>query len=62
MFPGKIAETAPDRPAIIMSGSGETLTFGQLDAGANRLSHVLAGLGLKPVSYTHLTLPTICSV
>jgi acyl-CoA synthetase (AMP-forming)/AMP-acid ligase II len=56
MFPGKIAETAPDRPAIIMSGSGETLTFGQLDAGANRLSHVLAGLGLKPGDHVAICL------
>jgi len=28
----------------------------------SQISLVLLGLGLAPVSYTHLTLPTICSV
>jgi acyl-CoA synthetase (AMP-forming)/AMP-acid ligase II len=48
MYPGKYAETTPDKPAVIMAGTGATMTFAELDAAANRLSHLLrqAGLGV----------------
>jgi long-chain acyl-CoA synthetase len=48
MFPGTYAATSPDRPAVIMAGSGATMTFAELDAAANRLSHYFrdAGLGV----------------
>ena len=39
-----------------MAGSGETLTYGDLDAGANRLSHVLRNLGLKPGDHVAICL------
>jgi len=37
----------PDKPAYIMAGSGETVTYGQLDARANQGAHLFRSLGLK---------------
>ena len=48
MFPGAHAETTPDKPAIVMGGSGRVVTYAQLDAEANRVSRVLRSLGLQP--------------
>lgn len=39
------AKHAPDAPAITMAGSGEVRTFGELDAGANRVAHLLRDSG-----------------
>ena len=47
-FPGTFAETTPDKPAIVMAGSGEVLTYAELDERATRLANVLASLGLEP--------------
>jgi len=47
MYPGKYAATHPQRPAIIMD-TGEALSFAELDARANRLSHLFRKLGLQP--------------
>ena len=47
MFPGSHIETQPDKPALIMAGSGEVQTFAELDAAANRLSHVLRDAGIQ---------------
>ena len=38
MYLGTYARKNPDHPALIMAGSGETLTYGQLDAASNRLA------------------------
>ncbi len=48
MHPRHHAETTPDRVAIIMAGSGETTTFGQLETRANQLNHAFRSLGLNP--------------
>ncbi|HAP78062.1 MAG TPA: acyl-CoA synthetase [Acidimicrobiaceae bacterium] len=48
MYPGAFLDTHPDKPAIIMGGSGFTQTFAQLDAAANRLSHLLRAAGVHP--------------
>jgi acyl-CoA synthetase (AMP-forming)/AMP-acid ligase II len=48
MFPGAHTETQPDKPALIMGGSGFTQTFAELDAAANRLSRLLRSVGLQP--------------
>ncbi len=47
MFPGSHIATQPDKPALIMAGSGEVQTFAELDAAANRLSHVLRDAGIQ---------------
>ncbi|HEX8804323.1 MAG TPA: AMP-binding protein [Acidimicrobiales bacterium] len=48
MFPGAHAEPTPDKPAIVMAGSGETITYRRLDEEANRASHLFRSLGLEP--------------
>src|ERR671910_1032519 len=48
MFPGAHAETTPDKPAIIMGASGQVITYAELDAEANQVSHLLRSLGLRP--------------
>lgn len=46
MHPFHHAAAQPDTPAIIMSGSGETLSYAQLEERSNRIAHLLRGLGL----------------
>ena len=45
--PRRHAEARPDAPAVIMGGSGEIVTFAELEASANRLAHVFRGAGLQ---------------
>jgi long-chain acyl-CoA synthetase len=47
MFPGAIAEQHPDKPAQIMGGTGEVMTYRELDEEANRLSRALRAAGLQ---------------
>jgi long-chain acyl-CoA synthetase len=47
MYPGLHAVTRGDQPAIIMAGSGETVTYRELDARSNRLAHLMRAVGLK---------------
>src|SRR3954471_9159667 len=51
MYPGTWAAKSPERPALVMAGSGRTLTYGELDERSLRLAHVLldAGLGVGDV-------------
>ncbi len=48
MYPGAHAENRPDHPAVIMAGSGETITYRELDDEANRLSQLFRSRGLEP--------------
>jgi acyl-CoA synthetase (AMP-forming)/AMP-acid ligase II len=48
MHLGKIAAEQPGKAAVIMAGSGQTITFAELNAAANRLAHVLFDAGLRP--------------
>jgi long-chain acyl-CoA synthetase len=48
MYPGTYAETAPDRPAVIMGASGEVVTYRQLDDRSSQLAHLLRARGLGP--------------
>ena len=56
MFPGAHAETTPDAPAVILAGSGQVITYRELDAEANRVSHVFRSLGLQPGDHVALCL------
>jgi fatty-acyl-CoA synthase len=47
MFPGTHAALTPDKPAVIMAETGETLTYGQLDERSLRLARALAAAGLR---------------
>jgi long-chain acyl-CoA synthetase len=45
---GQIAAATPDKPAVIMAGSGRVVTFRELDEESNRLAHLLRAEGLRP--------------
>ncbi len=47
MYPRLHAQTRADQPAVIVAGSGETVTYRELEARSNRLAHLLRALGLK---------------
>lgn len=47
-FPGAFVESSPDKPAVIMAGTGEVLTYAELDERATRLANLLGSLGLVP--------------
>ena len=47
VYPGRYAKTSPDRPAVIMSDTGDTLTFAQLDERSMRLARLLYERGLR---------------
>jgi len=47
MYPGTHAQTTPDKPAIIMAGTGRTVTYRQLDDHSADLAAALRGLGLR---------------
>ncbi len=46
MHPGVHAQTDPDKPATIMAGSGEVVTYGDLEARSNQVAHLLRSLGV----------------
>ena len=46
MYPGVHGKTTPDKPAVIMAGSGEVVTYRQLDERSNQGAHLLRSLGL----------------
>ena len=46
----------PDRLAVVMAGSGETLTYGELDATANRIARLLRSMELRPGDHLALCL------
>jgi acyl-CoA synthetase (AMP-forming)/AMP-acid ligase II len=47
MHPGAHAKTHPDKPAVIMGGSGEVTTYRQLDEGSNRCAQLFRAQGLQ---------------
>jgi long-chain acyl-CoA synthetase len=47
MYPGTHARQHPDKPAYVMAGSGEIVTYRQLDERSNQLAHLLRGAGLR---------------
>ena len=48
MHPGIHAAATPDKPAYVMAGSGEVVTYKQLNDGSNLIAQLFASLGLKP--------------
>src|SRR4051812_16211886 len=47
MHPSVHAKTHPDRPAYVMGGSGEVVTYGQLDERSNQGAQLFRSLGLQ---------------
>jgi long-chain acyl-CoA synthetase len=48
MHLGEIAARTPDRPAVIMAGSGRVITYRELNEESNRLAQLLHAEGLRP--------------
>ncbi|WP_157245234.1 AMP-binding protein [Nonomuraea typhae] len=57
MHPGAIAAVTPDKPAVIMAGSGEVVTYRRLDEESNRLAHLFRSAGLRPGDHIAFMLP-----
>ena len=45
-YPGTHAKTHPDKAAVIMAGSGDRMSFLELDHSSNQIAHLLRSLGL----------------
>ena len=48
MHPGIHAQSAPDRAALIMAGTGEVVTYGELDRRSTQLARLWQEAGLRP--------------
>ncbi|HSV37686.1 MAG TPA: acyl-CoA synthetase [Nocardioidaceae bacterium] len=48
MYPGTYAAKTPDKAAVIMAGSGRTVTYRELDDNSAQLAQALHDLGLRP--------------
>ncbi len=51
MYPARQAAIDPSRPAFIMAASGESVSYGELEARSNRLAHLFRGLGLRRLDH-----------
>ncbi len=51
MYPAVQAKKNPDKPAFIMASTGETVTYGELEARTNRLAHLLRDHGLQRLDH-----------
>ena len=47
MYPGVHATTTPDKPAYVIAGSGEVVTYRQLDERSNQVAQLLRAAGLR---------------
>ena len=47
MHPRRFAPQSPDKPAYIMAGSGEQVTYAELEARANQVAHWLRAQGVE---------------
>ena len=47
MYPGAHVAQFPDKPAVVVAGTDEQLTFAELDDRSRRLAHYLHDLGLR---------------
>ncbi|MBI3369285.1 MAG: AMP-binding protein [Burkholderiales bacterium] len=51
MYPGRYASQHADRPAFIMAGSGQAMTYAELERRSNRLAHLLRAQGLRRLDH-----------
>jgi long-chain acyl-CoA synthetase len=51
MYAGKYATQCATRPAFIMAGTGESVSYAEFDARTNRLAHLLRAHGLKRLDH-----------
>src|SRR6516162_1469121 len=51
MYPGHHAVMRADQPAVVMAGSGEAVSYLELEARSNRLAHLLRAAGLRRLDH-----------
>jgi long-chain acyl-CoA synthetase len=51
LYPGTLAIARADQPAIVMARSGETVSYREFEARANRLAHLLRSFGLQRLDH-----------
>jgi long-chain acyl-CoA synthetase len=51
MYPGDHAIARAEQPALIMAQTGQSLTYGELEARTNRLAHLLRAHGLRRLDH-----------
>src|SRR5271154_369422 len=51
MYPGQHAIARVDQPAVVMAGSGEAISYRELEARSNRLAHLLRAAGLRRLDH-----------
>jgi long-chain acyl-CoA synthetase len=51
MYTGTQVQDRPDRAAVVMASTGETVTYRELEARANRLAHLLRAAGLRRLDH-----------
>ena len=51
MYPHRQAQARPDKPAFIMAGTGEIVSYGELERRSNRLAHLLRRHGLRRLDH-----------
>jgi long-chain acyl-CoA synthetase len=51
MYPGKHAISRAQQPAVIMAGTGEVVSYAELEARSNRLAHLLRARGLQRLDH-----------
>jgi long-chain acyl-CoA synthetase len=56
-FPGTFARERPDHPAVVMAGSGATLTYKELDERSNQLAQLWHERGLRRGDHVAILLP-----
>jgi acyl-CoA synthetase (AMP-forming)/AMP-acid ligase II len=56
MYPGAHAVEHGDKPALIMAGSGEAMSYAELDRYANRVAHLFRDAGLQAGDHIALCL------
>jgi long-chain acyl-CoA synthetase len=51
MYPSQHAQARPGQPAVVMAGSGESVSYRELEARSNRLAHLLRAAGLRRLDH-----------
>jgi acyl-coenzyme A synthetase/AMP-(fatty) acid ligase len=62
MYSGAHVQTRPHQPAFIMAGTGEAVTYAELEARSNRLAHLLRSLGLQRLDHYAILMETIPAI
>ena len=57
MYATRFAQQTPDKPAIIMAGTGRVYSFKEYEECANQVAHLFRELGLQNGDTVALVLP-----